>query len=127
MGTAAQMQHRWDQDALEDCSPEDRVWGWSIWVSEVFHHDQEKIGDDCLIKMLRQGILDKQAGAPVWANENSEVKHGVRFVSSMIVRVIQRCLRMDDEVTTSIIMLNDRQLIWCCLDPKDRRGPYSCD
>ena len=119
MGTTAQMQHCWDQDALEDCSPEDCVWGWSIRASEVLHHDKDKIADDCLIKMLRQGILDKQAGAPAWSNENSEVKHGVRFMSSMIVRVIQCCLCMDDKVTMSMIMLNDRKLIWRCLGPKN--------
>jgi len=87
MGNDAQTKLRWEQDALEDCSPEDRVWGWSVRASEVLHHDKDKLEDDCLSKMLRQGLLDKQAGAPAWS-ENSEVKHGVRFVSSMIIRVL---------------------------------------
>jgi len=97
MGNDAQTKLRWDQDALEDCSPEDRVWGWSVHASEVLHHDKDKLEDECLLKMLRQGLLDKQAGAPAWS-ENSEVKHGVRFVSSMIVHVLQCCFKMDEKV-----------------------------
>ena len=97
MGNNAQTKLRWEQDVLEDCSPEDRVWGWSVRASEVLHHDKDRLEDECLLKMLRQGLLDKQAGAPAWS-ENSEVKHGVRFVSSMIVRVLERCLKMNDKV-----------------------------
>jgi len=97
MGNDIQTKLRWDQDALEDCSPEDCVWGWSVRASEVLHHDKDKLEDKCLLKMLPQGLLDKQAGAPAWS-ENSEVKHGVRFVSSMIVRVLQRCFKMDEKV-----------------------------
>ena len=97
MGNDVQTKLRWDKDTLEDCSPEDRVWGWSVYASEVLHHDKDKLEDECLLKMLHQGLLDKQAGAPAWS-ENSEVKHGVRFVSSMIVRVLQRCFRMDEKV-----------------------------
>jgi len=97
MGSDAQTQVRWDQDALEDCSPEDQVWGWSIRSSEVLHHDRNKIDDEVLVKMLYQGILDKQPGAPAWT-EPTSIKQGVRLISNMVVRVIQRCLRMDDKV-----------------------------
>ena len=97
MGNDAQTKLHWEQDTLEDCSPEDRMWGWSVRASEVLHHDKDKLEDNCLLKMLRQGLLDKQAGAPAWS-ENSEVKHGVRFISSMIVRVLQRCFKMDEKV-----------------------------
>ena len=97
MGSDAQTQVRWDQDALEDCSPEDQVWGWSICSSEVLHHDRNKINDEVLVKMLYQGILDKQPGAPAWT-EPTSIKQGVRLVSNMVVCVIQRCLRMDDKV-----------------------------
>ena len=113
MGNDMQTKLHWEQDALEDCSPEDWVWGWSIGASEVLHYDKDKVDDKCLLKMLRQGLLDKQAGAPAWG-ENSEVKHGVRFVSSMIICVLQRCFKMDNKVTTSLIMPYDCRLIGCC-------------
>ena len=113
MGNDVQTQLCWDQDTLEDCSPEDCVWGWSIRVSEVLHYDKDKLDDECLLKMLCQGLLDKQAGAPAWG-KNSKVKHRVRFVSSMIVCVLQGCFKMDDKVTTSIIMPDEGRLIRCC-------------
>ena len=47
MGSDVQTRLRWDQDALTDCSPEDRVWGWSIRASEVLHHDWTQIADEC--------------------------------------------------------------------------------
>jgi len=97
MGNDVQTRLRWDQDALTDCSLEDRVWGWSIRASEVLHHDRTQIADECLIKMLRQGLCNQQAGAPAWS-ENSAVKHGVRFVTSMVVWVLERCLKMNDKV-----------------------------
>ena len=114
MGSDAQTQVRWDQDALEDCSPEDQVWGWSIRSSEVLHHDRNKIDDEVLVKMLYQGILDKQPGAPAWT-EPTSIKQGVRLVSNMVVRVIQRCLRMDDKVQhlsrLSFVMYVDKTLV----------------
>jgi len=97
MGNDMQARLCWDQDALDDCSPEDRVWGWSIRSTEVLHHDWVKLDDTCLLKMLHQGLSDQQAGAPAWS-ENSAVKHGVHFVSSMIVRVLQCCFKMDNKV-----------------------------
>jgi len=100
MGNARQMQLRWDQGTLDDCSPEDQVWGWSIQSSEVLHQDCAKFNDEVLCKMLYQGLLDKTAGAPAWTNGTS-VKQGVRFVSSMVVQVLQRCFKMDDKVCHS--------------------------
>jgi len=97
MGNDMQTKLRWDQDVLEDCSPKDCVWGWSVCALEVLHYNKDKLEDECLLKMLHQGLLDKQAGAPAWC-ENSEVKHGVGFVSSMIVRVLQRCFKMEEKV-----------------------------
>jgi len=126
MGTAAQTLLQWDQDALDDCSPEDRVWGWSVRSSEVLHHDRTKIDDKALVKMLYQGLLDKQPGAPAWT-EPTSIKHGVRFMSNMVVRVVQRCLRMDDKVQhlgrLSFVMYVDKTLF---LDQTHRRGTHSC-
>ena len=96
-GTNAQTQLRWDQDALDDCSPEDQVWGWSIRSTEVLHHDKDKLKDDFLHKMLHQGLLDKRANAPAWT-EPTSIKHSVWFTSSMVVRVLQRIFKMDDKV-----------------------------
>ena len=100
MGNAHQTQLRWDQDTLDDCSPEDQVWGWSIRSSEVLHQDCTKFDDEVLHKMLYQGLLDKKAGALAWTDGTS-VKQGDHFVSSMVVRVLQRCFRMDDKVRHS--------------------------
>jgi hypothetical protein len=97
MGTDAQTRIRWDQDALEDCSPEDQVWGWSIRSSEVLHYDKDKFQDDVLRKMVSQGLLDKQAGAPAWT-EPTSVKHGIRFATNMVVRVLQRVFKQDEKV-----------------------------
>ena len=98
MGSDHQTQVRWDQDVLVDCSPEDQVWGWSIRSSEVLHYDRAKINDEVLVNMLYQGILDKKPGSPAWS-EPTSIKQGVCLVSNMVVRVIQRCLRMDDKVS----------------------------
>jgi len=100
MGAATQTLLRWDQDMLDDCSPEDRVWGWSVRSTEVIHHDRAKINNEVLVKMLYQGLLDKQPGAPAWT-EPTSMKHGVRFVSNMVVRVLQRCVKMGTKVRHS--------------------------
>jgi hypothetical protein len=97
MGTNAQSQCRWDQDALDDCSPEDQVWGWSIRSTDVLHCDRDKLKDDVLRKMLYQGLLDKKVNSPAWT-EPTSIKHGVRFMSSVVVRVLQRIFKMDDKV-----------------------------
>jgi len=78
-------------------SPEDRVWGYSIRSSEVLHYERAKIDDEVLVKMIYEGILDKKPGAPAWT-EMSSVKHGVHFVSNMVLCVVQRCLKMDAKV-----------------------------
>ena len=97
MGNAAQTQLCWDQDALDDCSPEDQVWGWSIQSSEVLHHDRTKLDDEVSRKMLHQGLFDKQPGALAWT-ELTPIKHSVHFISNMVVQVLQRCFKMDNKV-----------------------------
>ena len=97
MGTAVQSHTRWHNDALDDCSDEDRVWGWSIRSSEVLHQEQAKINDNVLVKMLKMSLFDKKPGAPAWI-EQPTVKHGIRTVSNMIVRVLQRCLKTEAKV-----------------------------
>jgi len=47
--------------------------------------------------MLYEGILNRKEGTPAWT-EMSTVKHSVRFVLNMVLRVVQRCLRMDAKV-----------------------------
>ena len=96
-GTNAQTHTRWDQDALDDCSPDDQIWGWSIRSSEILHHDRTKINDDVLHTTLYMGLLDKKAGAPVWTEQTS-LKQGIRLVSNMVVRVLQWCFKMDAKV-----------------------------
>ena len=97
MGTSPDTLLRWDQDVLADCSPEDQIWGWSIRSSEVLHYDWTKIDDRILHQMLSQGLLDKKDGAPAWT-EYLSVKQGLRLTSSMVVRVLQRCFKIDDKV-----------------------------
>jgi len=48
MGTDAATFAQWHQDSLDDCSPEDRIWGWSIRSTEVIHYDRNKFDDKCL-------------------------------------------------------------------------------
>ena len=98
MGTNLQSQTRWDQDALSDCSPEDQVFGWAVRSSEVLHCDRTKINDEVLRKMLYQGLLDRKAGSPAWT-EPLNIKHGVRFMSSVVVRVLQRIFQTDAKVS----------------------------
>lgn len=64
MGTSTQTLLHWDQDAPDDCSPNDQVWGWGILLTEILHHDKDMIGDDVLHKMLHTGLPDKKAGVP---------------------------------------------------------------
>jgi len=104
MGTNMENLRRWENDNLNECSPEDRVWGFGIRSSEVLHGDHAKIEDEVLVKMLYEGILDKKEGAPAWT-EMSTVKHGVRFMSNMVLRVVQRCIRTDAKVRHSGCLL----------------------
>ena len=82
MGTPAATLARWYQDRLEDCSPEDRVWGWSIRATEVLHDEKDRLDDECLRQMLFQGLKDSVEGAPAWT-EKLSVKEGVRFLSAI--------------------------------------------
>ena len=56
MGTPQQTHLRWDQDCLLDCSVKDQVWGWSIRLSEVVHHERAKLADDA-VTVVRRGLL----------------------------------------------------------------------
>jgi len=100
IGTGLENLRRWENNNLNKCSPEDWVWGFSIRSSEVLHVDRAKIEDEVLVKMLYEGILDRKEGAPAWT-KMSTVKHGVRFVSNMVLHVVQRCLRMGAKVRHS--------------------------
>ena len=64
MGTDMENLRHWENDNLNECSPEDWVWGFGIRSPEVLHGDCAKIEDEVLVKMLYEGILDK--GAPAW-------------------------------------------------------------
>jgi len=90
MGSDSQTKLCWDQDALDDCSPEDQVWGWSVQLLEILHYNQAKFDDKVLHQMLYQGLLDKKPGALAWTKPTS-IKHGVCFVLSMIIQVLQKC------------------------------------
>lgn len=56
----------WINDALLDWSPDDQVWGWSIWSMEILDQDKAHINDDVLRDMLYMAILDLDAET-VWA------------------------------------------------------------
>jgi len=100
MGNGPDTFNRWNDDILAECSPEDRVFGWSIRASEVLHHDQNKLDDRVLSKMLYMGLLDKQEGAPAWT-EPTSIKHGIRLMSATVVRVLQKVFRLEDKVRHS--------------------------
>ena len=100
MGNAHQTHLRWDQDRLLDCLVEDQVWGWSICSSEVVHFERAKIADDALHHMIMTGLCDTKEGAPAWT-EPISIKHGIRLVTNMVVRVLQRCFKLDDKVSHS--------------------------
>ena len=100
MGTDAATFTRWHQDSLDDCSPEDRIWGWSIQSTEVINYDRNKFNDECLRKMLLQGLCDTAKGAPAWT-ERVSVKEGIRFISSVATRIFQKFIRLNDKVSHS--------------------------
>ena len=100
MGTPQQTHLRWDQDRLLDCSVEDQVWGWSIRSSEVVHHERAKLADDALHHMIMTSLCDTKEGAPAWT-EPVSIKHGIRLVTNMVVRVFQMCFKLDDKVNHS--------------------------
>jgi len=108
MGTPAATHAQWYQDSLDDCSPEDRVWGWSIHASEILHHECTKIDDECLIKMLRQGLCDTKEGSPAWT-EKLSIKEGIRLMSSISTRICQKFTCLDSKVgildASSLMML----------------------
>jgi len=97
MGTVVATHARWYQDALDDCSPEDRIWGWSIRSTEVLHHKRTKLDNKCLCKMLLQGLCDTAAGAPAWT-EKLSVKEGVCFMLSIATRIWQKFICLDNKV-----------------------------
>ena len=69
-------------------------------MTDVLHCDKDKVQDDVLKTMLYQGLVDKKAGAPAWSNIS--VKHGIRFASNMVVRVLQRIFK----INTKVVILN---------------------
>ena len=73
--TNAQTHVRWDQDALDNCSPGGQIWGWSICSLEILHHDWNKINDEVLL-----------------------IKQGIYLVSNMVVQVLQRCFKINAKV-----------------------------
>jgi len=97
MGTEATSLLRWTNDALDDCSPYDRIWGWSIRSSEVLQHEKTKIDDDVLCKMLYLGLLDAQSGGAAWT-EPTALRQGIRINSNATVQLLEKCLKMDDKV-----------------------------
>ena len=107
MGTNASTLLRWDQDGLDDCSDADRIWGWSVRSTEVLHHNKDKFDDECLRKMMYLGLLDTKAGAPAWT-ESLSLKYGVHLVTNMVVRVMQRCFKLDDKVSHPGCLFFDR-------------------
>jgi hypothetical protein len=97
MGTDAMTHSRWFHDNLDGCSPDDRIWGWSVRSTEVLHSDKAKIDDEVLERMLYLGLLDPKVHAPAWT-EGLSIRQGVRLVSNAIVRVVQRVIKVDDRV-----------------------------
>jgi len=97
MGTVVATHARWNQDALDDCSPEDRIWGWSICSTEVLHHERTKLDDKCLRKILLQGLCDTAEGALAWT-EKLSIKEGTHFMSSVAMRICQKFIRLDNKV-----------------------------
>ena len=96
-GTNIQTHTRWDQDALDNCSPDDQIWGWSICSLEVLHHDWNKINNEVLCTMLYAGLLDKKARAPAWTKQTS-IKQGICLVSNMVIHVLQQCFKINAKV-----------------------------
>jgi len=97
MGTDAATLARWYQDALDDCSPKDWIWGWSIHSTEVLHHNHTKLDDECLHKMLLLGLCDTAKGAPAWTKKLS-IKEGVCFMLSIATRICQKFICLSDKV-----------------------------
>ena len=100
MDTPQQTHLCWDQDHLLDCLVEDQVWGWSICSSEVVHYEHTKLADDALHHMIMTGLCDTKEGVPAWT-EPVSIKHGICLVTNMVVRVLQRCFKLDDKVSHS--------------------------
>jgi len=97
MGTDVATFTRWHQDSLDNCSPEDCIWGWSIHSSEVIHYDRAKFDDKCLRKMLLLGLCDTTEGMSAW-NERVSVKEGIHFMSSVATRIFQKFICVNDKV-----------------------------
>ena len=97
MGSNAASRTRWHEDRLLDCSPDDRIWGWSIRSTEVLHHSRKDIGDEVLIKMLYQSLLDSKEGAPAWS-EGLSIKQASRLAANSSIRILQRVLKIDETV-----------------------------
>ena len=97
MGTACMTYNRWFSDALPELLPEDRIWGWSICSTDVLHNHRRKLNDNVLHGMLHMGLLDSMPGAIAWT-ERLSVKSGLRLMSSIVVRVMERIFKTDERV-----------------------------
>ena len=64
------------------------------WVSLT--QNQQKLSI-CPLGKLPHVPSDKKDGAPAWT-EFLSVKQGHRLALSMVVRVLQRCFKIDDKV-----------------------------
>jgi hypothetical protein len=94
---------RWMNDRLDDCSVDDRIWGYSIRSSEVLSTERKKIDDQVLEDMIITGLVDPKPHAPAWAPSLS-IQQGVRLASNAIVRVLQQVLKVEDQVSHSVCL-----------------------
>ena len=60
-------------------------------------YQRDAIDDEVLRKMLYLGLLDAEAGGAAWT-EPTSVCQGMRLSANATVRVLQRCLELNDKV-----------------------------
>src|ERR1700742_10772 len=95
MGSDAATMNRWHNDRLLDCSPDDRIWGYSARSCDVIARGRKNIDDKVLIHMLYMGLLDSKPGAPAWP-EGLSIHQATRLAPNPSVRSLQRVLKMDN-------------------------------
>ena len=124
MGSDAATMNRWHNDRLLDCSPDDRIWGYSARSCEVIARERKNIDDEVLIHMLYLSLLDPKAGAPAWS-EGLSVRQSTRLAANSSVRILQRVLRMDATVRALDTESFLTRLISSLLVEEDRGDPYA--
>ena len=97
MGSDSATMNRWHNDRLLDCSPDDRIWGYSARSCDVIARERKNIDDKVLIHMLYMGLLDSKPGAPAWS-EGLSVRQVTQLAANSSVHILQRVLRMDNTV-----------------------------